>query len=96
MHPSARSNSLPCLWLTCLENFGRGGDIDGELQGRIGLRAGAGRQDVPGGREGQVPARDALRLALLLGAPEHERVGGSTLLVAPSSAHRRLDRRTWT
>ena len=47
---------------------GRRCDFDGERQGRIGLRAGAGRQDVPGDRAGQVPVRDALRLALLLGA----------------------------
>lgn len=47
---------------------GRRCDFDGERQGRIGVRAGAGRQDVPGDREGQVPVRDALRLALLLGA----------------------------
>jgi hypothetical protein len=49
-------------------NFGRRRDLDGERQGRIGLRVGAGRQDVPRDRAGQVPVRDALRLALLLGA----------------------------
>ena len=76
MHPSA-ARLVPCL--TCFiwfleNNLGRGGDLDGERQGRVGLRAGAGRQDVPGGRAGQVSVRDALRPALLLGAPELERL----------------------
>ena len=69
MHPSAVADNF---WF--LENLGRGGDLDGQRQGRVGLRAGAGRQDVPGGRAGQVPVCDALRPALLLGAPELERL----------------------
>uniref|UniRef100_A0A453FEH0 Uncharacterized protein n=1 Tax=Aegilops tauschii subsp. strangulata TaxID=200361 RepID=A0A453FEH0_AEGTS len=46
----------------------RRGDIHGERQGRVGLRTGAGRQDLQGDCPGQVPLRAALRLALLLGA----------------------------
>ena len=38
----------------------QGGDLDGQGQGRVGLRAGARSQDVPGGRAGQVPVRNAL------------------------------------
>jgi hypothetical protein len=68
--------------LLMIPNFGRRGNIDGERQGRVGLRAGAGRVDVQGDRQGQVPTRHALRFALLLGAQEQKRLGRSAMLRA--------------